>query len=117
MCNPFGLATLTVRRSGPFAVIPRKPPVVCPRRFPSLTLRSGALVVAGQQVPDLVAGLARPELLDELVVLHPLDDALQRPQVRPRLVLRRDEQDKDVGRLAVDGVERDGARLLGQPDR
>src|SRR5262249_16429087 len=117
MCNPFGLATVTVRRSGPLAGMPlapwvgfTAPPSLRPAAPPSVR-RAGPL----DQVPYLVPGLARPQPPDELLVPQRLHHVLQGPQVVPRPVLGGDQQDHHVDRLAVDRVERDAG--LRQPDR
>src|SRR5262249_38351622 len=117
---PSGLVMVTTRRSGspePFSSPPgsvdpsTEPPLaaVTPSGVPLLL----ALLPGGRLVDQLPDGLARAglaQLADEAVVAHGPHDGLQGAQVVAGAVLRGDEQDNHVDRLAVDGIERDAPR-------
>src|SRR5256885_463781 len=79
------------------------------RGLPLISSPSTRMIGLLEQRPDSVARHGFLQGVDEAVIAQAAGDVFQGTQVVARPVLRRDQQDKHVDRLAVEAVEGDAA--------
>src|SRR5579864_6014014 len=102
MCNPCGLATVTIRRTDPLIHLKPLPQM----NGHQSCLRAATLLrIALQQRPNIVARSRLAEFLDKFIVPHAPHYVFQSAQMVAGAVLRGNQQHQYMHRLPVDAFK------------